>query len=124
MDWWLWLLTRVDNALDAVSPLLPSAVGAFVGLRYRQPPADAKEQRSRRDHALSWICAMAAGIYLGAAIGEYFGLSLKVVGGLMFVIAMFASEIAAAAIAALRQWAADPAGTFRRWVDAILGRGT
>jgi len=108
--------TKIGALLDALSPFLPPAIGAYIGLRYAS-------SQNARDRAASWICAAAAGIYIGAGLGEYFGLGLKVVGGLMFVIAMFSAELAAVVIAALRQWSTDPAGTFRRWLDAWLGRG-
>ncbi len=110
------LTAKLGSLLDALSPLLPPAIGAYIGLRYAS-------NQSARDRAASWVCAAAAGIYIGAGLGEYFGLGLKVVGGLMFVLAMFSSELFAVAIAALRQWAADPVGTFKSWRDAILGRG-
>lgn len=103
---WLW---------DAISPLVPPMLGALIGLRY------AKEL-SKRDRVVSWVCSAGAGIYLGAAIGEFYGLGLKVIGGAMFIIAMLSSELAAAVISAIRQWAADPVTTFRRWRDAWLGR--
>jgi hypothetical protein len=100
---------------EGVVPFVPPLVGAYVGLRYavRQTP---------RERWATWGCSAAAGIYLGAGLGEFYGLGTKVTGALMFVIAMFGSELCAAAIAALRQFAADPVGIFRRVVDAILGR--
>lgn len=108
---------KLGSLLDALAPFLPPAIGAYIGLRYAK-------QQSKRDHAISWVCAAAAGIYVGAALGEHFGFGLKVTGGLMFVIAMFSSELFAVVIAALRQWAADPVETFKRWRDAWLGRGS
>lgn len=104
---WLW---------EFLSPVLPPALGALVGLRY-------VAQQTPRQRFFSWVCSMGAGIYIGAALGEHFGLGVKSIGGLMFVIAMLGSELFGVAIAACRQVSADPVGTFRRWLDAVLGRG-
>lgn len=105
---WLW---------DALAPFVPPAMGGLVGLRY------AKEPRPKRDRIISWGLSVGAGIYLGAALGEFYGLGIKTVGGAMFVIAMLSAELFGVVVAALRQWQTDPAGTFRRWLDAWFGRG-
>lgn len=103
--------------LDLIGSLVPPALGAFVGLRY------AKDQ-SRVDRAVSWFCAMVAGIYVGGAVGEHFTFGPKTTVGIGFTIAMLGAELWAVAVSALRQWAQDPVGTFRKWRDAWLGRGS
>jgi hypothetical protein len=103
---WLW---------DAVGPFIPPFLGGFIGLRY-------SPQASKKDLAVAWACSSLAGIYCGAAMGEFYGLGLKTTGAAMFLIAMFGSQLFAVAVAALKQWAADPAGTLRRYRNAVLGR--
>lgn len=103
-------------AIEALWPFVPPALGAFIGLRY------AAEQ-SKRDRSIAWLCSAVAGIYLGAAIGEHLALGPKTTTGVGFIIAMLGAELAGVAVAALRQWSADPVGTFRKWRDAWLGRG-
>jgi hypothetical protein len=101
---------------DGVVPFIPPLLGAYVGLRYAV-------SQTLRERLVTWVSSAAAGIYLGAGLGEFYGLGTKVTGALMFLIAMFGSELFAATIAALRQIAADPVGVFRRVFNAILGRG-
>ncbi len=101
---------------DGVLPFVPPSVGAAMGLRYAV-------QQSPRGRLVTWACSAVAGIYLGAGLGEFYGLGARTTGALMFLISMFATELFAVAIAALRQWATDPVRTFRRWRDAWLGRG-
>lgn len=100
---------------DGIAPFVPPLVGAWLGLRYavRQGP---------RERLLTWLGSAAAGIYLGAGLGEFYGLGTRVTGAAMFLIAMFGSELFAASIAALRQVAADPLGAVRRVVDIVRGR--
>lgn len=105
----------LSAAWDRLSPFIPPALGALVGLRYAAP-------RPARDRVVSWLLSVAAGLYLGGAVGEFYGLGLRTTGGAMFLIAMLAMELFAVLVAALRQWAADPVGTFRKWRDAWLGR--
>jgi len=108
---------KFESIVDYLWPLVPPALGAFLGLRY------AKEQ-TKGDRVLSWFCSAVLGIYLGPAIGEHMALGPKTTVGVSFLIAMVGAEVGAVAVAALRQWAADPVGTFRKWRDAWLGRGT
>jgi hypothetical protein len=107
--------TDLRAAWDGVVPFVPPLVGAYIGLRYaaRQTP---------RDRLMTWICSAAAGIYLGAGLGEFYGFGTKTTGAAMFLIAMFGSELFAAGIAALRQFAGDPLGVFRRLFNTIMGR--
>lgn len=110
-------MTKIEWAaiLDALWPFAPPAFGAFIGLRY------AKEQ-PRGERALSWFGSAILGIYLGPALGEHLVLGPKTTVGVSFLIAMVGAEVGAVAVAALRQWAADPVGTFGKWRDAWLGR--
>ena len=106
--------TSIKTVWDAIGPFIPPALGAFIGLRY-SPDA------SKRDQAIAWGCSVMGGIYLGAGLGEFYGLGLKTTLAAGFLIAMFGSQLFAVGIAALKQWANDPAGTFRRYRNAILG---
>ena len=86
-------------------------------------PEDGKLQPTRRaDLVFSWFCSMGLGIFFGPAVGEHFQLgdTQKMAAG--FGIALIGLELIALVVAALRQWASDPVGTFARWRDALLGR--
>jgi hypothetical protein len=100
---------------EGLLPFVPPLLGAFVGLRYAV-------RQSARERLATWGCSAAAGIYLGAGLGEFYGLGTRVTGAAMFLIAMFGSELFAVGIAALRQWSADPIGVLRRIVGIVLGR--
>lgn len=102
--------------LELPWPLVPPAIGAFVGLRYA-------DKANKSDRVIAWIASAALGIYLGPALGEHLALGPKTTVGVSFLIAMLGTELFAVLSAALRQMSADPAGTFRRWIDAWLGRG-
>lgn len=108
---------KLESIVDILWPLVPPALGAFLGLRY------AKEQ-TKGDRVLSWFCSAILGIYLGPAIGEHLSLGPRMTMGVGFLVAMLGAELWAVAVAALRQWAADPVGTFRKWRDAFLGRSS
>jgi len=101
--------------LDTLAPYAPPALGAFFGLRY------AKEQ-SLRERTVSWLGSTMAGIYLGPAIGEHMALGPRMTVGVSFLLAMVGAELFGVAVAALRQWAQDPVGTFAKWRDAFIGR--
>jgi len=101
---------------DGVVPFIPPLAGAYIGLRYAV-------RQTLRERLATWACSVAAGIYLGAGLGEFYGLGTKVTGAAMFLIAMFGSELIAAGMAALRQFAADPIGIFRRMFNTVMGRG-
>lgn len=103
-------------ALELLWPFVPPAIGAFIGLRYA-------DKSGKGDRVIAWIAAAALGIYLGPAFGEHFSLGAKTTVGVSFLLAMLGTELFAVLSAALRQMSADPAGTFRRWIDAWLGRG-
>jgi hypothetical protein len=100
---------------EGVVPFVPPLFGAYIGLRYAV-------QQIPRDRLATWICSAAAGIYLGAGLGEFYGLGTKVTGAAMFLIAMFGSEAFAVGIAFLRAMATDPVGSFRRVWNTIMGR--
>lgn len=105
----------LQDVWDGIVPFIPPLAGAFLGLRYAV-------QQSPRERLTTWGASAAAGIYLGAGLGEFYGLGTKVTGALMFLIAMFASELFAVGIAALRQLASDPVGMFRRLFNTLMGR--
>jgi hypothetical protein len=71
---------------DGVVPFIPPLAGAYIGLRYAV-------RQTLRERLATWSCSVAAGIYLGAGLGEFYGLGTKVTGAAMFLIAMFGSEL-------------------------------
>jgi hypothetical protein len=114
--------------LEALWPLVvPPAFGALIAARWVKTGASAKPEgghaRPRRAGLVfSWFCSMGLGIFFGPALGEHFqfGDYQKMAAG--FGIALIGLELIALLVAALRQWTADPVGTFARWRDALLGR--
>ncbi len=105
----------LKSVWEAVGPFLPPMIGGFIGLRYSQ-------DASKRDQAIAWTCSGIGAIYLSAAIGELYQLGPKMTVAAGFLIAMFGSQLFAIAIAAMKQWSADPVGTFRRYRNAFMGR--
>ena len=114
--------------LETLWPLVvPPAFGALIAARWAKAsapprPEDGKITSRRADLVFSWFCSMGLGIFFGPAVGEHFQLgdSQKMAAG--FGIALIGLELIALVVAALRQWASDPVGTFARWRDALLGR--
>jgi hypothetical protein len=100
---------------DGLWPFVPPAIGAYFGLRYAQ-------DQSRKERITTWFCSAFLSLYLGQAIGEYYGLGVKSTSGATIIIAMLLSDMVGVVVAASRQWRADPVDTFRRWRDAWLGR--
>jgi hypothetical protein len=98
-----------------VWPFVPPAIGAYFGMRWSL-------QQSRHERIATWFCSAFLSLYLGQAIGEYWQLGTKATSGATIIVAMLLSDLVAVLVAAARQWAADPVGTFRRWRDAWLGR--
>lgn len=101
---------------EALYPFVPPAVGAYFGLRWSL-------QQTPRERVTTWACSAFLALYLGAAIGEYWGLGVKSTSGVTIIVAMLLSDLVGVFVAAVRQWTSDPVGTFRRWRDAVLGRG-
>lgn len=101
---------------EALYPFVPPAVGAYFGLRWSL-------QQTPRERITTWFCSAFLALYLGAAIGEYWGLGVKSTSGVTIIVAMLLSDLVGVFVAAVRQWTSDPVGTFRRWRDAVLGRG-
>jgi hypothetical protein len=66
---------------DGVVPFVPPMLGAYIGPKYAV-------QQTPRDKLAMWLCSAAAGIWLGAGLGKFYGLGTKVTGALMFLIAM------------------------------------
>lgn len=110
--------------LEALWPLVvPPAFGAMIATRWVSSPRDGHAPPSRAELAFAWVCSTSLGIFFGPALGEYFRLGdyQKMAAG--FGVALIGLELIALVVAALRQWAGDPVGTFARWRDALLGRG-
>jgi hypothetical protein len=104
------------EAWSAVWPFVPPAIGAYFGLRYAV-------DQSRKERITTWFSSAFLALYLGQAIGEYWGLGIKSTSGATIIVAMLLSDLMGVVVAASRQFRTDPAGTFRRWLDAWLGRG-
>lgn len=90
-------------------------IGALLGARYAQG-------RTRRECMTAYVVSYGAGLFVGSGMGEYLGLGYMATGAVMFTIGAGGQEVMAYVIAALREGAKDPASTFRKWIDAILGR--
>lgn len=101
--------------LDALWPFVPPSIGAWFGLKWRV-------EQSRRERVTTWFCSAFLSLHLGAAIGEAWSLGTKSTSGVTIIVAMLLSDVMGVAVAAARQWATDPVGTFKRWRDAWLGR--
>lgn len=101
---------------DVLWPFVPPSIGAYFGLRQ-------SIERSKREQITTWACSAFLALFLGQAVGEYWSLGRASTSGVTIIIAMGLSDLTAVLFAALRQLAADPAGVFRRWLDAWLGRG-
>ena len=93
---------------------MPPAIGAWFGLKW-------SISRRAKERITTWFCSAFLSLYLGAAIGEYWQLGTKSTSGVTIIVAMLLSDAMGVAVAAARQWATDPVGTFRRWRDAWLG---
>jgi hypothetical protein len=94
---------------------VPPLLGGLLGARYATGT-------TVRERVLAYALSVAAGIYIGAGVGEYFHRGPWGMGGLMFFVAAVGQEALAYVIAALRQGVSDPASAARKWIDAILGR--
>ena len=106
---------KIDDILGALAPFAPSALGAIIGARY------AKDQTPKA-RVLSWIMSAALGLFIGAAVGDYYALSRIETGGVQFALAALGMEIVAYLMALLQQAIADPMAAFRKALNAILGR--
>ncbi|WP_428668017.1 hypothetical protein [Reyranella sp.] len=101
---------------DVLWPFVPPSIGAYFGLRQ-------SIERTRKEQVTTWFCSAFLALFLGQAVGEYWSLGRASTSGVTIIIAMGLSDLTAVLFAALRQFSGDPAGVFRRWLDAILGRG-
>lgn len=108
------ILSAINNVLDALAPLVPPALGAFVGLRYTSAC-------SPRDRAMAWALSVAMAVFLAPGFAEALQLGPKTTVGLSFGIAMLGQELLAAGVAFLRRLASDPIATIRSIIDAIRG---
>lgn len=102
--------------VDAIWPFVPPAIGAYFGLRYA-------EQQSKGERITTFACAAFLSLYLGEAIGEYWELGRKSTAGVTIIVALLLSDLTGAAIAVVRQWHTDPAGTLRKLLNVWRGRG-
>jgi len=104
------------DAWDLLWPFVPPAIGAYFGMRW-------SIDQSPKQRISTWFCSAFLALYLGQAIGEYWQLGTKSTSAATIIVAMLLSDIMAMVVAAARQWTTDPVGTFRRWRDAVLGKG-
>ena len=113
------MIDRQDlrDAWSAIWPFVPPAIGAYFGLRW-------SGEQSKKQRITTWFCSAFLSLFLGQAIGEYWQLGPKSTSGVTIIVAMLLSDLVGVVIAASRQWTKDPVGTFRRWRDAWLGRGS
>ena len=109
--------TDLAQIWDLLWPFIPPAIGSYFGLRYAA-------EASRKERVTTWFCSAFLSLFLGAAIGERWEFGAKTTTGISILIAMLLSEIVGVAVAVSRQLVTDPVGTFRRWLDAWLGRGS
>ena len=110
--------------LEVLWPLVvPPALGALIATRWVRVPGAGRPPPSRGELVFAWFCSTALGIFFGPALGEHFGWGDRQKMAAGFGIALVGLELIAVVVAALRQWTADPVGTFARWRDALLGRG-
>lgn len=108
-------MMELTKLVDTALLFLPSAIGAVLGMRY-------KEASTWRERALGFGLSMAAGYYLGGAIGAYFGLPIEVTWGIMFTLGAVGTEVIAYLFALLREGIASPTTAFGKWIDIIFGR--
>lgn len=106
---------NLETALELLALLIPSASGALLGGRY-------KVAQTRREKIVGYLTSIAAGFYLGGAVGGFFGFPAVVTWGLMFSLGALGTEIVAYLFALLREGAASPTNAAGRWIDIILGR--
>jgi hypothetical protein len=101
---------------EALWPFVPPTIGAYFGLKWRV-------EQTPKERITTWFCSAFLALYLGAAIGEFWSLGVKSTSGVTILVAMLLSDAMGVVVAASRQWTTDPVGTFRRYRDAVLGRG-
>jgi hypothetical protein len=102
--------------LGELAPYLPPAFGALVGLRW------AREQTAQQK-ALSFVAGFGLAVWFGPAIAELLALGPKATVAVGILTAIVGMDAIGGLMAAGAQFRVDPAGTFRTWLDAWLGRG-
>lgn len=106
---------KLPDIIGALAPYVPSALGALIGARYAQ-------DQTPKERVLTWLMSAALGVFVGAAVGDYYTLSRIETGGLQFALAALGMEFVAYAFALLRQAVADPMEALRKFLNAIMGR--
>lgn len=105
-----------DKWLGELTPYLPPAFGALIGLRW------AREQTPRQK-VLSFFTGFGLAVYIAPAIAELLALGPKATVAVGILTAIVGMDAVGGLMAAASQWRNDPAGTLRGWLDAWLGRG-
>jgi hypothetical protein len=106
----------LHDAALLVSPYLPPAFGAFVGLQW------AKNQTPTQKLA-GFVCGFGLGAYLGPALGEVLGLGPRGTVALGILIAVIGMDIVGGILAAAQSFRADPLSIVQRVVNIWRGTG-
>jgi hypothetical protein len=102
--------------LGELAPYLPPAFGALVGLRWAR-------QQTAQQKVLSFAAGFGLAVWFGPAIAELLSLGPKATVAVGILVAIVGMDAVGGLMAAAAQFQADPAGAFRTWLDAWLGRG-
>lgn len=106
---------RFAEIYTEVAPYLPPAFGALIGLRW------AKDQTPKQK-AFSWATGFGLAVWFAPGVCEFLSLGPKSTIAVGILVAIIGMDIVGGFLAAGAQFRDDPAGTFRRWRNAFLGR--
>jgi hypothetical protein len=101
--------------LGELTPYLPPAFGALVGLRYTRDQSPVQK-------ASSFFIGFGLAIYIAPAIAEVLSLGPKATVAVGILTAIIGMDAIGGLMAAVAQFKEDPIGTGRRWINAWLGR--
>lgn len=116
-------LQEVIEAGALVTPYLPPAFGALLGLRY------AKDQTPGQK-AVGFLFGFGLAVYFGPAAAEILSLGPNAAAAAHVLIAVAGMDVVAGFVVVTRQFSASPMTVVRdvikavgEWFDARLGRG-
>ena len=101
--------------LGEITPYLPPAFGALIGLRW------AKDQTPKQK-AFSFVTGFGLAVYFAPAIAELFSLGPKATVAVGILTAIVGMDVVGGLIAVTSQFRTDPTGTFRAWFNTWTGR--
>ena len=107
----------LEDITREVTPYLPPAFGALIGLRYAKDQTPAQK-------ASSFLTGFGLAVYCGPALAELLALGPKATIAAGILIAVVGMDIVGGLIVAARQFGAAPVAALRGWLDAWLGRGS